>query len=64
MTRLAYEIDDHEPYDYPTSHDFSVVFVDRYPHISGGKYRYQLVYFDSNGEIRDVTQTDWIEVPQ
>ncbi len=38
------------------------VFVDRYPHEGGRQYRYQLVYFDGNGEIVSYRTSNWVSV--
>ena len=40
---------------------YRLVFSDRYPNIRDRWYRYQLVYFDANGEISGHRQTDWFQ---
>ncbi len=40
---------------------YRLVFADRYPNIRERWYRYQLVYFDANGEISGHRQTDWFQ---
>ncbi len=40
---------------------YRLVFADRYPNIRDRWYRYQLVYFDTNGEISGHRQTDWFQ---
>ena len=39
------------------------VFIDQAPHETGRWYRYQLVYFDEQGEIVGYRDTDWLKVP-
>lgn len=36
------------------------VFKDQYPHEAGVDYRYQLVYFDSQGEITGYRTSNWV----
>lgn len=50
--------------DDPTP-DLRVIFADRYPHLSGREYRYQFVYFSTDGEIIETRSSqDWLAVPQ
>ena len=37
------------------------VFRDLYPFIANQHYRYQIVYFDKNGEIAGYRKTNWIQ---
>ena len=46
---------------WPGTHIF---YVDRQPFAIGDWYRYQLVYFDGDGEIIGQKQTAWIEAAQ
>lgn len=41
--------------------EWNWAFVDQYPYLSGKEYRYQVVYFSPNGEIKQWRQTNWIE---
>ena len=45
---------------HPDFQEEVFVFVDRYPHLYGKEYRYQLVYFDAQGEIVAWRTTDWV----
>ena len=41
---------------------FNALFVDRFPHVPGKSYRYELVYM-SQGEVVGYRRTNWMEVP-
>ena len=38
-----------------------MTYVDRLPHIVGEHYRYQMVYFDTRGEITHTRWSNWLE---
>ena len=52
------------PFDLGSGPAWHMTYIDRTPFIGGRDYRYQLVYFDSRGEIAAYADTQWItEVP-
>ena len=50
-------------YDFTNWPGYRMAFVDWHPHVYKHWYRYQLVYFDSKGEITGYRQTNWVQEP-
>ena len=44
--------------------DIRVYYTDKVPHVRLGWYRYQLVYFDRQGEILNYRETQWMQATQ